>query len=338
MPMGVPSDVPAPVADRHQFYQAVTNQSKTLYSSTYTAAALIDVIEMAAVIAGGMDNLRKKPFFTTGINPSSPLRYGNEVVGKLLVMAQAGLPIIYNSCPMTCGTSPATLAATITMTVVEGLAGAILAQLKNPGVAVIPGGGPSTMDMSTTVVGLGTPELGMMVAGCAQMFRFYGIPSYGTAGAANSKIPDPQAAIEFTNSILLSALSGSNLVHCGGSVDACMTISMEAFVLCDEIIAMARRIARGVKVDDETLAFDVMKKVGPGGHFLEEKHTMRHFREHHQSKLIDRQNFDGWIMTGGKSMNDLMTEKVHWVLENYQPKPLPEDVMAELGRMMARFS
>jgi trimethylamine---corrinoid protein Co-methyltransferase len=338
MPMGVPSDVPVTVADRHQFYQAVTNQSKTLYSSTYTAAALEDVIEMAAVIAGGKENLRKKPFFTTGINPSSPLRYGHEVVGKLLVMAGAGLPIIYNSCPMTCGTAPGTMAATITMTVVEGLAGSILAQLKNPGVPVIPGGGPSTMDMLTTVVGLGTPELGLMVAGCAQMYRFYGIPSYGTAGATNSKVPDPQAAIEFTNSILTSALAGSNLVHCGGAVDSCMTVSMEAFVLCDEIIGMAQQIAKGVKVDDDTLAFDVIKKIGPGGHFLEEKHTLRHFREFHQSKMIDRQNYDGWIMSGGKTMNDLMTEKVDWVLKNYQPKPLPEDVMTELGKMMARFS
>ena len=176
MPMGVPSEVPVSFADRHQFYQAVINQSKTLYSSTYTAQGLVDVIEMAAVIAGGMENLQKKPFFTTGINPSTPLRYANEVIAKLLVVARAGLPIVYNSDPMTGGTSPATLAGTIVMTVVEGLAGAILAQLINPGVPVIPGGGPGTMDMLTTVVGLGTPELGMMVAGtpkCSVFTRFH---------------------------------------------------------------------------------------------------------------------------------------------------------------------
>ena len=338
MPMGVPSDVPVEVADRHQFYQAVINHTKTLYSSTYTAEGLVDVIEMAAVIAGGKEELRKKPFFTTGINPSSPLRYGNEVISKLLVMAEAGLPIIYNSCPMCSGTSPATMAGTIVTTVVEGIAGAILAQLKNPGVPVIPGGGPSPMDMRTTVVGLGTPELGLMVAGCAQMFRYYNIPSYGTAGATNAKIADSQAAIESTNSILITALAGSNLVHCLGAVDACMTVALDAFILVDEIVAMTRRIAGGVEVSDETLAIDLIKKIGPGGHFLEERHTLQHFREHHQSKLIDRQNYDGWVMTGAKTMNDLMTEKVHWILENHQPTPLPDNVQSDLEFMMVQFA
>ena len=337
MPMGVPSEVPVSFADRHQFYQAVINQSKTLYSSTYTAQGLVDVIEMAAVIAGGMENLQKKPFFTTGINPSTPLRYANEVIAKLLVVARAGLPIVYNSDPMTGGTSPATLAGTIVMTVVEGLAGAILAQLVNPGVPVIPGGGPGTMDMLTTVVGLGTPELGMMVAGTAQMFRFYKIPSYGAAGATNSKIVDLQCAIEDTNSILLTALAGSNMVHCIGTIDACMTVGLDAFVLVDEIISTTRRIAAGMEVDDETLAFDLIKKIGPGGHFLEEKHTLKHFREHHKSKLIDRQNYDGWVMSGSKNMHELITEKMHWILENYQPKPLPDDIAKKLAWMMKKY-
>ena len=337
MPMGVPSDVPIPMADRHQFYQAVINNTKTLYSSTYTAAGLVDVLEMAAVISGGKENLRQKPWFTTGINPSSPLRYGNDVAAKLLVMAEAGLPIIYNSCPMSSGTAPSTLAGTIVMTVAEGLAGALLAQLVNPGVPVIPGGGPSTMDMLTTVVGLGTPELALMVAGCAQMYRFYKIPSYGTAGSSNSKLADAQSAIEDTNSILVTALAGSNLIHCAGSIDACMTVGLDAFIMVDEIISMARRIAGGVQVDDDTLAVDLIKKVGPGGHFLEERHTLKHFKEHHKSKLIDRQNYDGWVMTGSKTMNDLITEKTHWILENHQPTPLPEDVLKELSRMMKRF-
>lgn len=337
MPMGVPSDVPVATADRHQFYQAVVNQKKPLYSSTYSAEALVDVIEMVAIIAGGKDALREKPFFTTGINPSSPLRYGNDVASKLLVMADAGLPIIYNSCPLACGSSPSTMSSTIVIALVESLAGAILAQIKNPGVPVIPGGGPATMDMLTTVCGHGTPELGLMNAACAQMFRYYNIPSYGTAGASNSKVADPQAAIEATNSILLSALSGSNLIHCVASVDTCMTVLLEEFVLCDEIIAMVRRIAGGIDVNDETLAFDVIKKIGPGGHFLEEEHTLRHFREHHQSKLIDRQNYDGWIMSGAKTMNDRMTEKVHWILENHQPEPLPDKVLQKLDSMMAKY-
>jgi len=338
MPMGVPSDVPIPVADRHQFHQAIINQRKPLYSSAYTAAGMADVVEMAAVIAGGKEALRERPFFTTGIDPSSPLRYSEEVIGKLLVMADAGLPIIFNPMPMSGGLAPTTMASTIVVALAEDLAGLTLAQLKNPGVPVIMGGVLTTMDMRTTVCTYGAPELTLMMAGITQMCRFYDVPSYGTAGCSNSKVVDPQAAIEATNSILGSALAGSNLIHDNGVIDNGMTVSLEALVMCDEIIAMARRIAGGIAVNEETLAFDVMKKVGPGGHFLEEKHTLRHFREHHQSKLIDRQDYDSWIQAGAKTMNDRMREKVHWILDNYKPEPLPEDVLRELDRMLEQFS
>lgn len=336
MPMGVPSDVPVPVADRYQFYHAVINNHKPLYSSAYTADGMADVVEMAAVVAGGKDALRQRPFFTTGINPSTPLRYGHEVIGKLLVMAQAGLPIIFNSCPMAGGTAPVTMASTLVVALAEGLAGLTLAQLKRPGVPVIPGGGPVIMDMRTMVCAQGAPELALMVAGCAQMYRYYNIPSYGTAGGSNSKVLDPQAAIEATNSILNSALAGSNLVHCIGAIEDCLTVSLEAFVMGDEIIALVRRVAGGIVVNEETLAYDVLKKVGPGGHFIDQPHTLHHFRGHHYSKMIDRRIYDGWTLSGAKTMNDRMTDKVHWILENHHPPPLPEDVLQELERLLER--
>jgi trimethylamine--corrinoid protein Co-methyltransferase len=264
------------------------------------------------------------------------LRYGREVIGKLFVMAEAGLPMIFNSCPMAGATAPVTLASTMVVALAEGLAALTLAQLACPGVPVIPGGGPTTMDMSTTVCAQGAPELTLLVAACAQMYRFYKIPSYGTAGGTNSKVVDPQAAIEATNSILTAALAGSNLVHCIGSIEDCLTVSLEAFVMGDEIIAMARRIAGGMAVNEETLAFDVLKQVGPGGHFIDQEHTLHHFREHHYSKMINRQMYDAWTLSGAKTMGDRMTEKVHWILENHHSEPLPEDVLGELDRILER--
>jgi len=336
MPMAVPSDVPVPTADRHQFYHAVANNQKTIYSSAYTPEGMVDAVEMAAVIAGGREVLRQRPFFTTGINPSTPLRYGREVIGKLFVMAEAGLPMIFNSCPMAGATAPVTLAATMVVALAEGLAALTLAQLACPGVPVIPGGGPTTMDMRTTVCAQGAPELCLLVAGCAQMYRTYGVPSYGTAGGTNSKVVDAQAAIEATNSILSAALAGSNLVHCIGAIEDCLTVSLEAFVLGDEIVAMARRIAGGLAVDEETLALDVLSLVGPGGHFIDQEHTLHHFREHHYSGLINRQMYDAWALSGAKTMEDRMREKVHWILENHYPEPLPEDVRRELEHIIER--
>jgi trimethylamine--corrinoid protein Co-methyltransferase len=336
MPMGVPSDVDVPVADRYQFFEAVTNNTKTIYSSTYTADGMADVVEMAAVVAGGRERLRERPFFTTGINPATPLQYDHEVTGKLLVMADAGLPMLFNPMPMAGGTTPATMAATIVIALVEGLAGCTLAQLVNPGVPVVTGGVLTIMDMRTTVCAYGAPELTLMMAGITEMCRFYDIPSYGTAGCSNSKIPDPQAAIEATNSILGSALAGSNLIHDIGLVDSGMTVSLEAFVMSDEIIKTVRRIVGGIEVSPETLAYDLIASVGPGGHFLGEDHTLDHFREHHYSDLIDRQDFEGWMNSGAKSMNDAMTEKVHHILETHHPEPLPEEKVREMERIIER--
>lgn len=336
MPMGVPSDVDPPVADRHQFFQAVSNNTKTLYSSTYTAEGMADVVEMAVVVAGGLDNLREKPFFTTGINPGSPLRYDHEVTGKLMVMADAGIPMLFNPMPMAGGTTPTTMASTIAIALAEGLAGITLAQLINPGVPVVTGGVLTTMDMRTTVCSYGAPELSIMMAGITEMCRFYDVPSYGTAGCTNSKVLDPQAAIEATNSLLTSAFAGSNMIHDIGLIDTGMTVSLEAFVMSDEIINMVRRIAGGLEVNEETLAYDVIAEAGPGGHFLDKPHTLKHFREHYHSPIIDRQNYDEWLNSGAKTMNDKMESKVQDILNNHVPDPLPEDVVHEMEAMIER--
>ena len=244
--------------------------------------------------------------------------------------------MLFNPMPMAGGTAPVTMAGTIVQALVEGLAGVVLAQIVNPGCPVIPGGVLTTMDMRTTVTTYGAPELTLMMAGISEMYRYYKIPSYGTAGCTNSKVLDTQTAMEATYSLLGSTLAGSNMIHNVGLVDTGMTAMLEAYVLGDEIIKIVRRMTAGIEVTEETLAFDVMQEVGPGGHFLEHGHTLRHFREHHQSKLIDRQNYDGWVAAGSSTMQERLTERVQWILENHEPPPLPDDVVEELDRIVAR--
>lgn len=338
MPLGVPSDAPVHFADRYQFYEAVTNNTKTLYSSCYTTRGMEDVVEMAATIAGGKEELRKKPFFTTGINPGSPLTFDNQVTGKLLVMARAGLPILFNPMPMAGATAPSTMPGVIVLALAEGFAGLVLAQLVRPGTPIVTGGVLSPMDMSTTINTYGSPEFSLMMAGISEMLRYYKIPSYGTAGCSNSKVVDSQAALEMMQSLLVSTLAGSNLIHNLGLVDTGMTANLQAHVLGDEIAAIVRRIAGGIEVSEETLAYEVIKQIGPGGHFLGEDHTLRHFRENHYSKLIDRRKWENWFEAGAKTMEERLTEKVFWILENHEPIPLPEDVVQELDHMLERAS
>lgn len=336
MPLGVPSDAPVQIADRYQFYEAVTNNTKTLYSSCYTSQGMEEVVEMAAVIAGGKEELRKKPFFTTGVNPGSPLQFDFQVTGKLLVMARAGLPILFNPMPMAGATAPQTMPGVIVIALTEGFAGLVLAQLIRPGTPIVTGGVLSPMDMSTTINTYGAPEFSLMMAGISEVLRHYKIPSYGTAGCSNAKVVDSQAALEMMHTLLVSTLAGSNLIHNLGLVDTGMTANLQAHVLGDEIAAIVRRIAGGIEVSEETLAYDVIARVGPGGHFLGEDHTLNHFRENHYSKLIDRRKWENWFEAGAKTMEERLNEKVFWILENHEPKPLPADVVQELDRILAR--
>ena len=190
--------------------------------------------------------------------------------------------------------------------------------------------------MRTSVVTYGAPELSLMMAGITEMCRFYGVPSYGTAGCTNSKILDPQAAIEATNSLLTSALAGSNMIHDVGLIDTGMTVSLEAFVLGDEIIKLVRRIAGGLEVSEETLAYSLIADVGPGGHFLDNPHTLRHFRENHTSPLINRQKYDDWLLEGAIAMNSRMTDKVKDILLHHEPPSLPDGVIREMNLIIDR--
>ncbi len=312
------------------------NRRKPLIASAYTVGGLIDMVEMAAVIAGGLGELRERPFFGTPIDPSSPLRIGEEVVGKLLVMAERGLPIILNPMPMSGGTVPATLAGNLAVALSEDLSALILAQVTRAGTPIVMGGVLTLMDMGTGIYAYGAPELSLMMAAFADLTRFYRVPMYGTAGCSNAKVLDPQAAIESTMSIVTTALSGASLVHDIGIIDNAMTVSLDALVMCDEIIAMAKRFMGGVEVSDETLALDVLEKVGPGGHFVSEDHTLRHFREHYRSKLIDRQNYDAWRETGSLTMVDRIRARVPQIVNAARPAPLPDDVLRELEAIIAR--
>jgi trimethylamine--corrinoid protein Co-methyltransferase len=174
-----------------------------------------------------------------------------------------------------------------------------------------------------------------MMPAWAQLARYWQVPMYGTAGCSNAKRPDEQAAIESTLSILTSAQSGCHLVHDIGIVDAAMTVSMEALVMCDEIIDMVKRIMGGIEINEETLAVEVLHEVGPGGNFLEHDHTLKHFREHWRPTLMDRSKYEAWNKAGAKTMGGRLKEKTIHIIETHVPNPLPEEVEKELERIVS---
>ena len=146
----------------------------------------------------------------------------------------------------------------------------------------------------------GAVEMGLMNAASAQMAQFYGLPLYSTAGMSDSKVNDAQAGYESAITGLMVALAGGNLIHdAAGFLEFCMTASYDKLVIDNEIIGMVMRAVEGIEVNEETLAFDVLKEVGPGGHFVSNRHTRRHMRsEQYIPQLSDRENRDQWAMSG----------------------------------------
>jgi trimethylamine--corrinoid protein Co-methyltransferase len=172
-------------------------------------------------------------------------------------------------------------------------------------------------------------------AAASDLSRYLGVPFMGTAGASESKVMDLQAAIESTVQVLLSGLSGASLVHDVGFLDCADIGSLESLVMNDEVIAMARRILRGIEVSDETMMLHLIDKVGPGGEFMSTKETAKRCRtETWTPTLFDREPWVNWEQAGSLTTLDRVRAKLRGILANHQPAPLPAETDAHIRAIL----
>jgi trimethylamine--corrinoid protein Co-methyltransferase len=175
-----------------------------------------------------------------------------------------------------------------------------------------------------------------MSTAMAQMAQHYKLPSFGTAGCSDAKLPDAQAAAESTFSLQSSIFSGANLVHDCGLLDHGSMVSPACMVLVHEIISMVNQYVRGIQVDEESLAVDVIDRIGPGGHFLTDDHTFDHFADVWYSNLFERSGYQQWLKEGGRRFDERLRQFTLEAME-HEPTPLPEKLVAELDRMAAHW-
>lgn len=333
MCMGIASDVTDSISDVHHFKAMVSNTSKPIVFTAWNVRNLQDIVSMAESVAGSPEAFRSRPFAALYAQPISPLRFAPEGLENLLYMAEKGLPLVYKPAVLGGASGPITYAGQLALCNAEALAGLLMAQLKREGTPVVYGGGFTPLDMRTAV-SAPSPEYWMLTAARAELARYYGLPNFSYAGDSASKVCDAQAAAEAAISILITALSGANLIHDVGYLDSHLTSSFDMLVLCDEIIGMVKRMMEGIRVDEESLALQLIDDVGPGGSFLGAEHTLRHFRENWYPTLMDRSRYESWLGKGGKSLSDVVNEKVRDVLANHAPGPLDADVSADLARIV----
>jgi trimethylamine--corrinoid protein Co-methyltransferase len=337
MPMGSVQDVPPTVADLHEFEAVVTNTTKPIVFIGYTPKGTELVYEMAAEVAGGLENLQAKPFLIFYPEPISPLVQPEDVIDRLFICADLNLPQMQGPSIQLGATGPATLAGGIVQGTAEALMCLVLAQLRNPGCPCSMGCNFSVFDMSSGLLSISCPEMSLALAAQAEVALSFGLPTWGLAGATGAKVLDAQAGAESAFSILAQGLGSLNLIHDVGYMDDGMVCSAAQLVLGNENIGMTKRFARGIEINQETLAREVIEKVGPGGHFLAETHTLNHFKdEFWRPGLMARGDRETWIQQGSKDMQAVIQEKLVDIIENHAVAELPGATLDAFAKIKAK--
>ena len=322
--------VPGAIADKVSLLQFILNSSKPVIAEINDVTSLREMIDLCSIVAGGEEQLRKRPFFGGSSEPVSPLIQEKDAMEKSLLCAEKGIPNVVYSMPMAGATTPATFPGCLAIANAEGLSQLVVLQLKRPGTPVIFGSIPSIMDMKTTIFSYGAPEMSLMVGALTELCHYYRLPMWGTAGCTDAEVVNAQAGAEITYEILVSALTGADLVHDVGLVYHANTISPELMVFVDEIIDMVKVLMRGITINDETLPISLIERLGPKSNYLTESHTMKHFREFWVPRVFDR-SFTK--KEGVKDCEELLKERTIKILETHQPKPLSDDLVKELKKV-----
>lgn len=285
---GLVSDVDPRIAGRINFSNCLRYTTKPMYFSSDTAATYRDIIALASDIKGGSKQLREKPFLFGYCEPIPPLNHSDDALEKLIICAETGIPVVYMPYCMRGGTAPITLAAALAQNFAEILTGVVIHQLFGPGSPLIAGSMPSIMDMRTTTGSYGAPEFSYAIALSADMCYYYHLPFFGTAGCTDSQQLDIQTGSEITMALLSSILTSADIIHDFGVMQHGASISPDMFVLANEILDMLHIYQEEIDFSDEAFLFDVIKKIGPKGHYLEEPSTLENFKCIWYSKIFDR--------------------------------------------------
>jgi trimethylamine--corrinoid protein Co-methyltransferase len=333
MSMGMPSDLNprAPYVD--EFALMLEHTTKPLCFTLGSRAENEAIVAMAAAVAGGMDELRVNPNLVGYGQPTTPLLHGEDSTDKLLYMAEVGLPIVHQASPMMGGSAPMSMAAALALGNAELLSGLVIHQLARRGAPFVYGCGLHHMDMRTTISVYGAPEFELARAAVAEMARYYRLPHFGYAGYTDSCVMDEQAASDATSSVLVALLSGQQLVHDVGYVEAGLTVSPEMIVFTDDVIRRLRHFTAGIDLSPDAFCLDLIHEIGTGGSFLSTEHTLQNFRSFWQPALYSRLRVDDWLRKGGQDLGRRLADKTISLMEHAPGSELPAPTLAEVERI-----
>jgi len=334
--MGDPQDIPPECRCVFAAAETLKHTTKPVTFWFHDRASARFILDLFAVVAGSEQAAIERPFGYPFLEPISPLRFPRNGIDLLFETARYSLPVPVGPMAQVGATGPGTLAGTLAQENAEILAGICVVQLIRPGTPVCYGGIPHAFDMRTTQLIFAGPEQGLMAVAMTQMGKQYGLPVYINVGLTDSKIPDAQAGIESGITLAMGALAGADIFGHLGICGVDLGTSLTMLVMQHEIVEYVERIMRGIAFDDQTLGFDTIAKVGPGGNYLAEDHTLMNFRnELWFPGLLDRSYWESWLARPDKDLGRRCREEKDRLLREHHPTPMSDSLLRDVDNLLA---
>ncbi len=324
----VPMDIEGDRYDPNILFAAMMGTTKHIMFGCNFVSGLKEAFDIASIVVGGDNKLKVKPVFSiSACVIISPLKFCSQSVANIQQAARLGIPTTITSAPMSGSTAPMTMAGTLLQSHAEELAGITLHQLTAPGAPVLYGALPARADLKTMGYRGGAIECGMMQAAQHQLCQRIDVPNYASSGLSDAKIPDAQAGWEKAMTTLLAVMGGNNYIHhAAGMLESMNSVAYEQYIIDDEIIGASCSLLKGIPMDEDHLAFDAIKAVGPGGHYLMSPHTMKHLRkEYFEGNGISHTgNRNNWEKQGSQDTWQRANKMAKAILTKDTPPKLNE--------------
>ncbi len=330
-------DRPAHSRGLHELKAVWENSTKHVQTeSIYSEAEARIAVEMAAAIAGGREALRRRPLLSIMQCTAPPLGQDGGSLEAALVAAEAGLPVGFMTMTAALTTGPATLAGTLAVGNAEVLSATALIQLAYPGAPVFYAAAQTASDPRSGAYTGGGPEDYLFGAATNQLADYYDIPLSMGSFATGAKEPNWQAGVDNSLSTFMACISMADMLLGVGFLHGSRIWSYEQMLMDCEIYDIVHKMMQGIPVNEETLAMDAIRAVGPGGNFLAQKHTRRHMRDLYMPRYMDRRPYNEWAEKGDGA-RDWAHQQAVQILESHQPETLEPQLSNELGRIITAY-
>jgi trimethylamine---corrinoid protein Co-methyltransferase len=327
-------DVPGRTSDVHSVRGMLEAGRKCAVHGAATADTLRYQVALMLAVSGSREALAKRSQLHHMVPPINPLYFGADYCEQVLIAAEYGIPIDVPVMSMVGITSPITVAGTLAQNVAEELAVVTLAQAARPGLPTSFFIDPVVADMRTGAAMCGAPESAMLLAAICQMgTEFYGVPTEAI-GFDTDGFSAAQTMYQKAQNMIFEVLAGGKMVVGAGCTESINALDPVQLVIDDELLEYAKRWLRGIEVNDETLAVDVINRVGPHGDFFSDEHTVDLLHAGHvlDRPLAERESQrQAWEASGKKTLESRAREKANSILAAHEVPPLPDDVLRELA-------